>query len=1144
MSIVIAWVVLHTSVAAQESECVAPEVRAELARCPAGLARASSNVRRPEPPTFDVPAGSTPPQATPDYRVEPAPAEDPRAEALIERELVVLDRLFTNLLTNDSRRPEVLMRHAETLFELETVRRRAVRAFDEPLHLARTARDTSRARTLARDRSRAEARLEETRGRMIRAYATLITDHPTFPRIDEVLYALALALEEIGQRDRARTVYYRLIRERPESRFVAHAYLAFAERAFEEGDLERAGELYGRVLEFPPERNPVYGYALYKSAWVLYNAEDFRGSLERFVRVIELVARLPDLRDGANLARQARRELVLPYARVGSPNQALAFFRRLMPSEEAALETYERLGELYFDTGEWPDAISVYQSLLATAPSSARVCRWQLRIANAIVSSRPKNEQVRELVRLGDLRALFARSIRDRAAVRQCDEEAAALVIGTAVAWHREAVGTDTQPGTHDATTMRLASGLYALALRAFPSIDRLRFPAVDPRDRPTEVRLRYYHAELLWKMERFEDCGPAFDRVVELAPAGEHSTDAALGAVLCYDRVWQTTHEPRERAVNARASLAPRPFTETERRMADAFARYVCVVPSSEDLATVEYRRARLYYEANRFEEAAVLFRGVADRHPASELAIYAANLHLDSLNALGTMIETPRRACVAELRRALAPLSHTFCEARENASDLCATLARLECDLLRKDAEALGLRGRHGDAGRTLVGVYRDHPECGDGEYRAELLYDAAIHFEAARLLGRAIQVRQALVENHESSRYAALATFQIGANYHALAIYGAAATWYERFASRYPRGAGAVCDEGRTAAARAAPVDACREASAPEALRNAVFFRLGLGEEETALADAELFERHYARSNPRETAAVIFSIGSIYEREANAARVVEHYRRFLQRHQRAAAPQDVVRAHVAIGRALEDRSRAAASYRDALRVFEGGALDAIAALPEGEREQAAYLARDAASEAMFGLAEIERAAFEAIAFPSYRGGRSVERVRAWAHTEFATWIEAKRVALQAAEASYARIAALDVPPWEIAAASRIGTMYRSLTDEFRDAPIPAVIEEDPVAREIYEREVDLRSEPFLLAAIDRFEYCLITATRARWFNEHSRVCELELHRLEPGRYPLAAELRAAPEHAYDGDRRSRPAAIDGAPDPDRNG
>ena len=49
-------------------------------------------------------------------------------------------------------------------------------------------------------------------------------------------------------------------------------------------------------------------------------------------------------------------------------------------------------------------------------------------------------------------------------------------------------------------------------------------------------------------------------------------------------------------------------------------------------------------------------------------------------------------------------------------------------------------------------------------------------------------------------------------------------------------------------------------------------------------------------------------------------------------------------------------------------------------------------------------------------------------------------------------------------------------------------------------------------------LAQAKGAYEFCLITATKVRWFNEYMTKCEQELFKLDPRKYPRAAELRGS--------------------------
>ncbi len=1146
--------VLAGSVPAQDAQnmCVAPNAKAELNQCPEGAQQLRRGNNAPMARTVQ---GSARSHFRASERREEERRQGPRGPSieldtasrmnrrnvqarawnLIRSEVRLLKRMVGNYRKNDPKRPEVLLRLADTYFEMQQILEQRVRAFDEPIYRAcRKERNREKCRKLRRQQKQAEAQLERLRKEAIQTYAILVRDHPNFPKMDQVLFALAFGLEQTGQVDQARRVYYRLIRNFPNSKFIPHAYLSFAEYFFNEGDMGGALKFYKKVVDVPPERNPVYGYALYKMAWAYYNQEAFKKSLEAFVRVIEFAESNPDANDAANLARQARRELVMPYAMVGTPRKALNFFRRYANDQEQALGMLERLAELYVDTGQWPKAIQVYHELMATAPQSDRLCYWQVQVTNAVLSSKPKKERVLEIKRLVDLYNTFKERGVAQERLKECAQETATILVTTATAWHREAAGTESQPGTNDRRTMLFAAALYKLLVENFPNLDQLEYPNIDRRDWPTLYKVSYYRAELLWKMEEWAKCGPAFDRVVELNPQGEYTADAAYAAVLCYNNLYQQEYSSRERQKRDEDSeddFAPREFTPLEQGMLAAFQRYVCFVPDSDDLATIKYRRARIYYEARHWEEAAVLFRDIAFNHPNTELGVYAANLYLDSLAVLGEKVEPPRVACITEIEQNIEPLWGRYCNSaqkEERNAELCDVLQQLRCDVLRKKAEAYQKNKEWKKAAATYVRIYRRYRECGRLD---EVLYNAAINFETAKLLGNAIRVRQVLIQEFPESELSKKAIYLLGANWHAIAVYDKAADYYEQFARRFPGENGRKCSEADKEAGLC-PI-------AHEALMNAVLFRIGLGDEEKALAGAELFERNYGRRMQRQTAQVVFAIGAIYERQRNPLKIIDHYRRFLRRYGKRALPNQVLQANIKIARAFwgrDDREKAKPYLKEAVKYWtKKRAAQKILALSEvGQAQRILYLkeAIDAVAEALFHLAEFSYREFARIPFPRYKGRGTLASVNKWSQNEFKKWVEKKMAALAAAEKEYAKVAEVKVevqgvevqsPPWQIAAAARVGEMYRTFVDTFRDAPIPNEVKKNPELRDIYLGALDEQSQPLLEKAKGAFIFCLQTATNVRWFNEWSRKCEDQLNQIDPRRFPVAAELRGGAVYEF---------------------
>ncbi len=1092
-----------------------------------------------------------------------------REEALLRRELQLLDRLVTNMRRDNALRPESLLRLAETRFEMQQSITRRIRGFDEQIFQScEQEKNANRCRELRTQQEQAEGELRAQREAAIRNYATLVTEHDNFPRMDEVLFSLGFALEEMRQFDDARQVYYRLIKGFPQSKYIPNAYLSFAEYYFAEGQMSEALSFYQKVTEIPPDRNPVYGFALYKSAWTLQNMERHRDSLQAFVQVIEY-ANGSSAPDAANLSRQARRELVLPYSQVGNPRQALDFFRRYAANEDQAFEMFESLGELYFDTGQWPNTMSVYHDLISARSTNDKVCYWQTRVANAVVSSRPKPEQVREVERLTDLLDVFMGQQHTPESKTICKQSASSILIELATAWHREAVGTDTQPGTNDRGTMGQSVRLYDLLLEKFPDMENLQYPDIDRRDWPTAYRVAYFRAELLWALEDFDRCGPAFDKVIELDPQGEYTGDALLSSILCWDKKYQLAYQSRERetrgertagnnrrreqpeetdmATRCQNDLKARELTEDEQAMLRAFDRFACLVPRESEmyaeLPKVKYRRARIYYQANHFEEASILFKDMVWNHRDHELADFAGNLYLDSLNVIGQC--GPKPACYDTMETDSIAMKEMYCSQPSSAaehSELCTPLGDLICQIKRKKAEAVAACGDFKGGARLGKEWVRECRTAAQPEAVQQVLWNIAIWYESAKLVGQAIDIRRRLIQAYPESELAKFAVYLIGANLHAIARYAEAADYYEQYATRYPTQEETPCEPGPGLCG-----------NARTGLNNAILFRMGLGDDENrdkAIHDVELFERNYKNRHARETAAVVFALGAYFESRRDWAAVVDHYRGFLRTYGRSALPSQLIQANVKIARALREmpgngETQAVTYYRDAVTTWGRDAMERIrsADVSDSTKTRAVTDARSGACEAYFHQAENLYQAFNRIPFPPFRGDPNMENVTRYSTGTFRQWVERKKAALDAAEAAYNLIVPIcnlneqsqlaPVPEWLIASASRVGQMYTSFVDAFDGAPVPTEIQSDQELYEVYATALNEARQRFFDIAIPKFEYCLTTATTLRWFNQYSTQCEEYLNRLSPADYPVAAELRGSPTYVHRGE--ARPGAVE---------
>jgi TolA-binding protein len=1127
------------------------------------------------------------------------------ADDLLKKELMLTKKLIKNMSDNDQKKPDAFFRIAELNFELQQNFGFKAMALDDKIFEAKQKNDKVKWEELKKKQKAMLAKSEEYRMDAIKAYAQLVSAFPDYERMDEALFYLGYSLDEIARTfpekkveyaSKARDIYKKLIKEYPGSKYVPNAYLSFAEFYFNDGDMGNALKFYKEVAKY--EDSNIYGFAIYKQAWCLYNMQDYKGTIEKFVNVIDYAKAHPEDPNAGALLKQARMELVMPYAQIGTPDHAWEFFQKY--GEDMAQKEMQGLAENYFGQGMWPEAIATYHKLMEIAQSDDAFCDWQYWVTFATNSLKKKDDQFTELERLAATYKMYAEQGHPGELKQECLKKASSMILDQAIYWHREAVGTDTQPGTNDPQTMKLASDTYNLIVKEFPDLDSMPQEG-DSTQRVTLYKIAYYKAELLWKMEDWVKCGPAFDAVVDMNPEGEYTSDAAYASVLCYNNLYHMYHKDdkagkytvkeygseeegkKEKEKKGKGKkkgkevdelaekvkeYEPKKISSTEEKMLEAFSRYTCYVQESEDLSNIKYRKCRIYYEANQFEEAAYCFKDVAHNFPNSEVGIFAANLYLDALNSIRTwndlLVEQENQkgesadnavvqkltdkklACGDTLTHAVDefitdPKLKSYLEDPEFA-DIVYTV---KCNIERLRAEDFHKNKQFKESALTYYSLYKKWGQQCTNAKLDEVLYNMAIEFEAARLIGAAIKARMVLIsdERFEGSEWSKRALYFIGQNYHAIALYEKAADFYEAFAKKYSG-----------------------EPEAPEALQNATFFRLGLGQDDKAIDNALLFQKNYTSGKmkrPAEVAMVFFGIGSIYRKNKNWGKVIDHYNSYNKKYKSPAAMDFQIRASMEIADAywqMKKLDQAEKYCKEVTALYEKDPMSKIewvGSTPEEKEADKAARGRlmfSAVAQARFYLGEIYYQKFKDIDFPQFKPDKikntqiaysddpeqakkekdlvkvkfyhqSKEdwekyvnwmKFQTWTKKELSAWQKKKDDAMKKADAFFADTVKIGIEQWEIAAAARHGDMYREFFTVLYDAPVPDIIKEDPDMLDAYNDTRDQMALSYKTEAVAGFEHCLEKSKEKRWFNEWSLLCEQELNKLDPKAYPISAEIR----------------------------
>ena len=176
---------------------------------------------------------------------------------------------------------------------------------------------------------------------------------------------------------------------------------------------------------------------------------------------------------------------------------------------------------------------------------------------------------------------------------------------------------------------------------------------------------------------------------------------------------------------------------------MIAAFDTYIKYVPDAPELVTIKYRKARIFYEYNHFDEAAKLFEDIVEKHPKHELAIYSANLLLDSLNAQGKTKEVVKWV-------------DKFLEMPELMKDpeFGKQMISLKSDTYDIEGHEYEKQHNYKECGRSMLAAAEalpDHPK------HAERLWNAGQCFQNAHLVGQALKARLQLIKDApEGSRW----------------------------------------------------------------------------------------------------------------------------------------------------------------------------------------------------------------------------------------------------------------------------------------------------------------------------------------------------------------------------------------------------
>jgi len=223
----------------------------------------------------------------------------------------------------------------------------------------------------------------------ILTYQQLLQESPNDSRNDRVLYQLARAQQNSGQRQQAVETLTRLTREFPNSKLNGDAHFRRAELLFRLADYPEAEREYRYVMDLG-NATPFFEPAQYKYGWSLFKQSRFDDALPVFFAILDRELPPGELKDvdaalkavqkgKADLAKDSLRVTSLIFAVMGGGPAINQYFAR-HPEPRYYPIIYTALGEMLLDKRRFSDAAGAFAAFIERHPRHDSSPQFQTRV--------------------------------------------------------------------------------------------------------------------------------------------------------------------------------------------------------------------------------------------------------------------------------------------------------------------------------------------------------------------------------------------------------------------------------------------------------------------------------------------------------------------------------------------------------------------------------------------------------------------------------------------------------------------------------------------------------------------------------------------------------------------------------------------
>ncbi len=459
----------------------------------------------------------------------------------------------------------------------------------------------------------------------IETYTKVLGEFPDYAHNDEVRFFKAHELRELGEWDQMMKEYKDLIAAFPRSDWAIEARLILGDHHFDKGELPQAELHYADILTLPESH--LHDMARYKLGWIRINQEKFAEALKYFEQAVasgrkQKKGAIGDARK-LNVKREALLAMAWPFTEVKKVQQAPEYFKDLADSKTLYVDALKRLANRYYVKTDYVASAVLYREVVALSADVEQNVDFVQRIHEAVRNMSPKDPR-RYAAASSDVTAIVDTLATAESSWRFGAEEKAQLKTNFEQRARDLATRLDREARqAKDAETARVAAEAYRSYLSLFTGAkDR----------RAIEVN----RAEALYLARDYVGAGEQYEAIARGLQESQEQGRLLYDAILAYHEALEADAAYRDKNPAKDGLLSRWELLRARQGLKQVGAYYVKTWPKSDNVASVKFNIAKMYYQEGDYERAADLFTTWVESYPSHKDVGIAGNLALDAVHKL----------------------------------------------------------------------------------------------------------------------------------------------------------------------------------------------------------------------------------------------------------------------------------------------------------------------------------------------------------------------------------------------------------------------------------------------------------------------------------------------------------------------------